>query len=111
MFDAVDEEFFAREAELWHAPRGESFDDLDPSAPSSPAPRGKRPPPRRDWFGLQEEVAAATSRTQSEIDGALRPGEAQRQRLGLAADRAASRRAACAESGSVQPREKIVAYG
>ena len=51
MFDAVDEEFFAREAELWHTPSGETFDDLD--CPS--APRGKRPPPRRDWFGLKKK--------------------------------------------------------
>ncbi|HEX6836956.1 MAG TPA: DUF4388 domain-containing protein, partial [Polyangia bacterium] len=50
MFDAVDEEFFAREAELWHAPPADTFDDLEPNAP-----RGKRPPPRRDWFGLNKK--------------------------------------------------------
>ena len=50
MFDAVDEEFFAREAELWHTPPADSFDDLEPAAP-----RGKRPPPGRDWFGLNKK--------------------------------------------------------
>jgi hypothetical protein len=51
MFDAVDEEFFAREAELWHAPPHDSFDDLEPTQP-----RGKRPPAsRRDWFGLNKK--------------------------------------------------------
>jgi hypothetical protein len=54
MFDAVDEEFFAREADLWHTPTGDSFDDLEPSAPSS-SPRGKRPPPGGDWFGLKKK--------------------------------------------------------
>jgi CheY-like chemotaxis protein len=54
MFDEVDEEFFAREAELWHTPL-ESFDDLDP-APPRPAGSNKRPPPsRRDWFGLNKK--------------------------------------------------------
>ena len=49
MFDAVDEDFFAREADLWHSPI-ESFDDLDPS------PRPKRgPQSRRDWFGLNKK--------------------------------------------------------
>ncbi len=48
-FDAVDEEFFAREAELWHTPP-DTFDDLDPAPP-----RPKRPPPRRDWFGLNKK--------------------------------------------------------
>jgi hypothetical protein len=52
MFDAVDEEFFAREADLWHAPAADTFDDLEPSAP-----RGKRPaaPRGRDWFGLNKK--------------------------------------------------------
>jgi CheY-like chemotaxis protein len=49
-FDPVDEEFFAREAELWHTPP-DTFDDLEPAPP-----RGKRPPPpRRDWFGLNKK--------------------------------------------------------
>jgi CheY-like chemotaxis protein len=55
MFDAVDEEFFAREADLWHAPSADSFDDLEPSAPPSSSSRGKRPPPRGDWFGLKKK--------------------------------------------------------
>ncbi|MGZ3443726.1 MAG: DUF4388 domain-containing protein, partial [Polyangia bacterium] len=49
MFDAVDEEFFAREAELWHAPKPDTFDDLEPQ------PRGKRSPSNRDWFGLKKK--------------------------------------------------------
>ena len=51
MFDAVDEEFFAREAELWHAPKPDTFDDLDPQ------PRGSKrpPPPRPGWFGLKKK--------------------------------------------------------
>jgi CheY-like chemotaxis protein len=55
MFDAVDEEFFAREADLWHPPAADSFDDLE--APDTGAARGKRPPPpsRRDWFGLKKK--------------------------------------------------------
>lgn len=56
MFDAVDEEFFAREADLWHTPPPDTFDDLEPAAKAAPtAPRGKRPPPRRDWFGLNKK--------------------------------------------------------
>jgi CheY-like chemotaxis protein len=53
MFDAVDEEFFAREAELWHAPKADTFDDLEPQKDRG----GKRPPPaaRRDWFGLNKK--------------------------------------------------------
>jgi len=50
MFDAVDEEFFAREADLWRPAPSDSFDDLEPAAP-----RAKRPPPRRDWFGLNKK--------------------------------------------------------
>ncbi len=51
MFDEVDEEFFAREADLWHSPIADSFEDLEPRDP-----RGKRPPPsRRDWFGLKKK--------------------------------------------------------
>jgi CheY-like chemotaxis protein len=49
-FDAVDEEFFAREAELWHPVPAETFDDLEPSPPTR-----KRPQPRRDWFGLNKK--------------------------------------------------------
>ena len=49
MFDAVDEEFFAREAELWHPPTPDSFEDLEPR------PRGKRPSAPRDWFGLKKK--------------------------------------------------------
>jgi CheY-like chemotaxis protein len=49
MFDAVDEEFFAREAELWHPPKPDTFDDLEPQ------PRGKRSPANRDWFGLKKK--------------------------------------------------------
>jgi len=49
-FDEVDEEFFAREADLWHSAPAETFDDLDPSPPSR-----KRPAPRRDWFGLNKK--------------------------------------------------------
>jgi len=49
-FDAVDEEFFAREADLWHSAPAETFDDLEPSPPTR-----KRPAPRRDWFGLNKK--------------------------------------------------------
>ena len=49
MFDAVDEEFFAREAELWHAPKPDTFEDLEPR------PRSKRPSAPRDWFGLKKK--------------------------------------------------------
>jgi CheY-like chemotaxis protein len=55
MFDAVDEEFFAREADLWHTPSSDTFDDLEPSSPPPTSARGKRPPPRRDWFGLKKK--------------------------------------------------------
>jgi hypothetical protein len=50
-FDAVDEEFFAREADLWHPPAVDRFEDLEPAAPRP----SKRPPPRRDWFGLNKK--------------------------------------------------------
>jgi len=43
VFDAVDEEFFARESELWHPPTADNFDDLDPAPP----PRGR--------FGLNKK--------------------------------------------------------
>jgi CheY-like chemotaxis protein len=50
-FDPVEEEFFARESELWHAVPADSFDDLDPK-PKAPA---KKPAPPRDWFGLNKK--------------------------------------------------------
>jgi len=49
-FDEVDEEFFAREADLWHAVPADTFDDLEPNTPR------KRPASRnRDWFGLNKK--------------------------------------------------------
>jgi CheY-like chemotaxis protein len=55
MFDAVDEEFFAREAELWHAPSADSFDDLEPSGARKKRPSPSASSSRRDWFGLKKK--------------------------------------------------------
>ncbi|MDB4966898.1 MAG: response regulator receiver protein [Myxococcales bacterium] len=51
-FDDVEEEFFARESELWHA-APDTFDDLDPK-PKLKQP-GKKTPAGRDWFGLNKK--------------------------------------------------------
>ena len=49
VFDAVEEEFFAREAELHRPPTVDTFDDLEPR------PQRRKLSPRRDWFGFKKK--------------------------------------------------------
>ena len=110
MFDEVDEEFFAREAELWHTPSGETFDDLEPAAPSSPARRSKRPPPRAATGSASRKSSRCYFRTQTRSTEPCGPAKRSVSAFvslptsGEPSSRVRGKR-------SVQPREKMFTYG